>query len=135
MKILRYCTLLPFIYLLTGNIMAQNQTNIYTITPPKEFENILVEKLFSDSLSSSFIIWIKKEVKPHKHLFHTENILVLEGSAEMNIEGITHIINEGSFLIIPPNHVHSVKTTSKIPLKVLSIQSPEFDGTDRIQIE
>ncbi|NUM50292.1 MAG: cupin domain-containing protein [Flavobacteriales bacterium] len=135
MKIPRHCTLFLFIYLLTGNMIAQNKTNIYTITPPKEFENILIEKLFSDSLSSSFIIWIKKEVKPHKHLYHTENILVLEGSAEMNIEGITHILNEGSFLIIPPHHVHSVKTTSKIPLKVLSVQSPEFDGTDRVQIE
>jgi mannose-6-phosphate isomerase-like protein (cupin superfamily) len=115
--------------------LSQNITDLKTIQPRNDFENIHIEKIYSDTLSTSFIIWIKKEVKPHKHLTHTESIFVLEGEAEFKISNETFTIKQNAYIIIPPNTVHSVKNTSELPLKVLSIQSPEFDGTDRIQVE
>lgn len=118
-----------------NDVIAQNIADLKTVHPKSDFENIHIEKIYSDSLSTSFIIWIKKDVKPHKHLFHSENIIVLEGEGEFKIENDTYIIKQNSFITIPPNTIHSVKTISGIPLKVLSIQSPEFDGTDRIQAE
>jgi len=36
---------------------------------------------------------------------------------------------------VPPNTAHAVVTTSPKPLKVLSVQSPQFLGQDRIVIE
>lgn len=104
------------------------------LNPDKPFENVFVKKLYSDSLSTSFVIWIKQDVKPHKHDFHTEHVQVLEGSGDMMLGNKSIKIKEGSIIIIPEGVVHSVKTTSQIPLKVLSIQSPEFHGKDRIWI-
>jgi mannose-6-phosphate isomerase-like protein (cupin superfamily) len=41
-------------------------------------------------------------------------------------------IHEGDLIFIPSNTFHAVITTSKKLLKVLSVQSPFFDGRDRI---
>jgi mannose-6-phosphate isomerase-like protein (cupin superfamily) len=57
---------------------------------------------------------------------------VLEGKAEMTLNDKTFSIKKGDVIFIPKNSFHSVKTTSKIPLKVLSIQAPYFDGKDRV---
>jgi mannose-6-phosphate isomerase-like protein (cupin superfamily) len=50
----------------------------------------------------------------------------------MKLGNATFKISEGDVIFIPLNTFHSVKSTGKVPLKVLSIQSPEFDGSDRI---
>jgi mannose-6-phosphate isomerase-like protein (cupin superfamily) len=97
--------------------------------------NIYNKALFSDSLSSSFCIVIKKEVKPHKHLSHSEQVVVLEGEGLMKLAEKTFTIKKGDVVYIPKNTVHSVKTTSNIPLKVLSIQAPYFNGDDRVFVE
>lgn len=106
-----------------------------SLSPEKDYENIHMIKLYSDSLSSVFCIWIKKEVKLHKHLNHTEQVLVLEGTAQMLLNKSTFEINEGDLITIPKNTPHKVIVNDNIPLKVLSIQSPLFDGSDRILLE
>ena len=53
----------------------ENVMKIKQINPSIEFENIHVEKISSNPSSSTFAIWIKKKVKVHKHINHTENIL------------------------------------------------------------
>lgn len=104
-----------------------------TIKAPAAFENIYSRALYTDTSNvSSFVIFIKKEVKAHKHLTHAEHVIVLEGKAEMTLNDKTFSIKKGDIIFIPNNSFHSVKTTSKIPLKVLSIQAPYFDGKDRI---
>ena len=109
-----------------------NNLNLQALQPDKEFDNILNIPYCSDSLSSSFVIWVKKEVKSHRHAKHTENIYVIEGTATMKLGKEIFDIKAGDYVFIPKNTLHSVKTTSQKPLKVLSIQSPNFDGTDRI---
>ncbi|MFN3918541.1 MAG: cupin domain-containing protein [Flavobacteriales bacterium] len=88
--------------------------------------------MYGDSLVSTFIIWVKKEVKTHKHLSHSENIYIVEGKGKFTLGDSTYIIKKGDMLFVPQNTWHSVTTTSKNPLKVISIQSPHFDGLDRI---
>ena len=106
-----------------------------TISAPSFYENVFVKPISSDSLSSSFFIFIKKEVKMHKHLSHTENVYVLEGEGEMLL-GDKHIsIKKGDVIFIPKNTPHSLKVTSISPVKIISIQSPHFDGKDRVFIE
>ena len=115
---------------------SQNlEVNTDTIGTHSKTENIYSKFLFGDSLSSTFCILIKKEVKAHKHQSHSENVVVLSGEAMMTVADKTWKINKGDALFIPLNTVHSVKVTGKEPLKVLSIQSPRFDGTDRIMID
>jgi mannose-6-phosphate isomerase-like protein (cupin superfamily) len=115
--------------------IGQNSQAWDTIKAATEFDNIYGRALYSDSLSSSFVIFIKKEVKKHKHQFHTEHVYILEGEGEMLLGEKQLKVKKGDILFIPKNTIHSLKVTSKEPVKVLSIQSPYFDGKDRILIE
>jgi mannose-6-phosphate isomerase-like protein (cupin superfamily) len=112
--------------------LAQDQTNLQSLNPDAEFENVLTKTLYSDSKSTYFIIWIKKEVKSHKHEKHTESIIVLAGEADMILGNKKMKIKEGDYFVIPENTFHSVKVSSKIPLKVISVQTPEYLDDDRI---
>lgn len=47
----------------------------------------------------------------------------------------TFKVKKGDMIFIPINTVHSLKVTTSIPLKVLSVQSPRFDGKDRIFVD
>lgn len=98
------------------------------------FENIYVQKIHSDTLSSAFAIWVKEEVKPHKHEHHSEVVTVISGKGTMTVNGITKSIRKGDVIIIPKGTVHSVVTTSRKPLLVISVQSPKFVGKDRIWV-
>lgn len=110
------------------------QTNdVEDLTPDStDYDNLYIKKLSSDSLSTSFAIWIKLKVKLHKHDFHTEHVYVLEGSGDFTLGDTTHPIKKGDLITIPKNTWHGVEVTSKVPLKVVSIQSPEFKGVDRV---
>lgn len=111
---------------------SQEVTHLKDIQPEKEYENILVHKLDSDSNSTSFVIWIKKGVKSHKHETHSEIISVIEGEGTMTIHNKSFEIKSGDYFRIPQNTFHSLKVNSTKPMKVLSIQSPEFLGKDRV---
>ncbi len=135
MKWLRVIALLNFVFIYS-NVFTQSEQTLAEYQPTEDFENIHVRKINEDSLQSTFIIWVKKEVAPHFHEFHTENIVVLEGKATMQINDSVFAIRKGDYLNIPKGTVHAVLSVeSRKPLKVLSIQSPIFDGTDRILIK
>ena len=116
-------------------LYAQNSVNVDTIQVQDSYENVFVKKLNSDKNASTFLIFIKKEVKLHKHVTHSETIYVLEGKGVMLLGDKKMEVKKGDVLFIPENTPHSVQVTSTVPLKVLSIQAPEFDGTDRVYIE
>ena len=99
------------------------------------FENIYSEKIAEDSLQSTFFIAIKKQVLHHYHKEHSECIVVLSGKGEMALGKQKIKLRAGIQVSIPINTVHSVVVTSKKPLKVISIQSPMFDGKDRFYVE
>lgn len=128
---MKYIILLIIALSAYTNLKAQ-KLNTDTIGSKSVFENINNSKLFSDSLVSSFIILVKKEVKEHKHIFHSEHVIVVDGEAEMTLDDSSFTIRKGDIIFIPKNTFHSVKTTSSIPLKVVSIQAPFFDGNDRL---
>lgn len=102
--------------------------------PNDDYENILVTKISDSPEQTSFLIWIKKEVPLHKHAFHTENIYVIAGRGEMILNDEKFVIQKGDFFTIPKNAPHGLKVLSSTPVKVLSIQSPHFDGSDRIPV-
>jgi len=88
--------------------------------------------LSHDSLSSSFLVWVKLEVKPHYHATHTETVYILEGKGDMLLGEQVMPVRAGELVVIPKNTVHAVRVKGKKPLKVLSIQAPYFDGKDRV---
>ena len=107
-------------------------SSIDQILPVIEFENIHIKKIASDSASSTFAIWIKQKVKLHKHVNHTENVLIHKGFGEFQINDSIYKVSAGDWIVIPKNTWHGVIVDSKTTMKVISVQSPEYFGNDRI---
>lgn len=107
------------------------QKNLKDLNPSKDFENILVKKIGGDKLSTQFIIWVKDTVRTHRHEDHSESLYVIEGNGIFYLNHKQFIIGPGDFITINKKSWHAVKVTSEKPLKVLSVQSPEFLGEDR----
>lgn len=122
-------------FVCVGISSKAQQLNTDTVGLKTVSDNLYNKPLFGDSLASSFVIIIKKEVKSHKHTAHSEHVVILEGSGSMRLGDKNIEIKKGDVIFIPKNTVHAVKSTGKQPLKVLSIQAPYFDGKDRIFTE
>lgn len=105
------------------------------IQPPADLDNIHVAKLNSDKNASDFIVFVKKYVPLHKHVFHTETIYILEGTGVMQLGDEEFEVKPGDYIKVPENTPHGVRTTSSVPLKALSVQAPEFFGKDRVAVE
>ena len=104
------------------------------LQPTEAFDNVHVQKLFSDPHATGFVIWIKKAVPLHKHAAHSETVTILEGKAQMRLGDQNFPVAKGDIIFIPEGTPHSVQVNGGI-LKVLSVQAPEFDGTDRILLD
>ncbi|PCJ23684.1 MAG: hypothetical protein COA97_11225 [Flavobacteriales bacterium] len=113
-------------------VFSQQVFPINYFNPKEDYENIYVKKIETSESSTLFVIWVKKEVKSHKHVKHKESIYVLAGTGKMTIGEKIFSIKPGDYFVIPENTFHSLKVTSKKPIKVLSIQAPEFLGVDRV---
>jgi len=119
--------LIPFLFKSQDIVSSIDQ-----ILPDKKFENIHIKKISSDSSSSTFAIWIKQKVKLHKHVYHTENVLINKGFGEFQINDSIYKVAAGDWIVIPKNTWHGVIVNSKSTMKVISVQSPEYFGKDRI---
>lgn len=116
-----------------GNALGQRFAAL--LAPCGEGQSNTVQALHSDSLSSSFLICVPHEVKPHYHAWHTEHVVVIDGEATLLLGDSLLRIGPGDVIAIPKGTVHAVTTTSPAPLRVASIQAPRFDGTDRVPVE
>ena len=102
----------------------------------KSEKNILVEKISEDELHSTYLITIKNNVPLHLHKNHSENIVVIDGKAIMKIGNDTLKILPKDQITIPKGTIHEViRVIGKKPLKVISVQSPKFDPSDRYFIK
>ncbi|MBO6516366.1 MAG: cupin domain-containing protein [Bacteroidia bacterium] len=118
-----------------GQVHAQVYEGKQLVPDSTDFPNVYVKALHSDTFSSTYAIWVKNGVKPHKHVLHTEVITVLGGKGSMTLGSEVKVIKKGDVVVIPQGTVHAVTTTSKKPLVVISVQSPKFRGKDRIWIK
>jgi len=130
MKILTFS-----LFLLLNTLCFSQIFSHKSVSPSEEYKNVHVQKLHSDDRTTVFMIWVKEAVKAHRHESHTEVIVVYRGKGSMRVGTEVKPIKKGDIILVPMNTVHSVKTTSKKPLKVLSIQAPVFLGKDRIWVE
>ena len=124
-------TTLVFTFLI---ILANAQTikSINDLEPKQTYDNIYVQNIDTDSLSTTFAIWVKLKVKIHKHVNHVENIYIIKGKGEFTISDSTYAVKKGDLIVVPKDTWHGVTISSKKPMKVISIQSPEFKGIDRV---
>ena len=91
--------------------------------------------LHTDSLSTSTLLCIRGEVPPHLHAYHTEHVQVLAGEALMLLGDSVFNIGPGSFIAIPCGTRHAVRVSGTAPLRLISVQAPQHDGTDRIPVD
>tara|TARA_B100000963_G_scaffold349214_1_gene357939 strand:+ start:47 stop:424 length:378 start_codon:yes stop_codon:yes gene_type:complete len=98
----------------------------------EEFENISVKQLATNNEATTFAIWIKKKVKLHKHIYHTENVIIEEGEGDFQLGDSVYQVKKGDVIVIPQDTWHGVIVNSKETMKVISVQSPQFLGKDRI---
>ncbi|MCV6587448.1 MAG: cupin domain-containing protein [Marinobacterium sp.] len=120
--------------MIAGQAQAEHQS-LDAIKAPSDLKNIHVIKLGTDKLSTDFVIFVKNKVPLHKHDFHTETLYVLEGSGDFQMGEQMMKIAAGDYIRIPEGTPHAVTVTSDIPLKVISVQAPEFLGKDRVMIK
>ena len=124
---------IALLFLFLFNIASgQIVKSIDNLEPTEVFENIHVQKIDSDSLSTIFAIWIKLKVKLHKHEQHVENVYIIDGHGEFTVSDSIYQVKKGDLIVVPKNTWHGVKVSSETPMKVISIQSPEFKGLDRV---
>lgn len=93
-----------------------------------------VTALHADTLCSSYLIRVDSLVPLHLHRHHTEHVVVLDGEGVMTLGDSTRTVRAGDTVIIPRNTPHAVRVTGGTPLRVVSIQSPRFDGSDRVPL-
>ncbi len=98
----------------------------------EDYDNISITKLSTNSDATTFAIWIKKKVKIHKHINHTEHVYIKQGKGKFQLADSLYNVKTGDLIIIPKNTWHGVIVESRNPMKVISIQSPEFFGKDRV---
>ena len=121
--------------LICSSLSAQSQTVRHLpehSVDASTYENIHVEQLDDDPLTTTYLIWVKQHVKEHYHTEHTEVVFVLDGEGNMQLNDEWKKVSKGDYIFIPKGTRHSVEVTSKHPMKVISIQTPRFDGNDRI---
>ena len=134
MKIVSFFTLLCLLNF--QKVCAQSTwQNLDTIKPPAVYDHVHTVRLYGDTLVTSFLMFIKDEVKTHFHDEHSEHIYVLAGTGLMTLDGKTFPVKKGDFIFVPMQKRHSVKVTSTVPLKVISVQAPWFDGRDRLVVK
>jgi quercetin dioxygenase-like cupin family protein len=104
------------------------------LQPNQIFDNVHVQRLFGDAEATGFVIWVKQSVPLHKHATHSETVCILAGKAEMRLGDQQMTVRKGDLIFIPQGTSHSV-LVKRGTLKVLSIQAPAFDGSDRILID
>jgi mannose-6-phosphate isomerase-like protein (cupin superfamily) len=125
-------SLIFFLLVISFNFLGQ------TIIQPKQIQvqlnpqGIGVVRLTGDELSTGFLIEIADTVQTHKHVFHSEHVYILQGEGLLYFNEEVNPIKEGDLLFIPKENWHAVKVTSVLPMRALSIQSPAFDGSDRV---
>ena len=132
---MKLCYPLLLLALFGGGIAQAEKLQLEDIQAPGDLDNIHVVKLYSDKHASDFIVFVKKSVPLHKHVFHSETIYILEGTGLMRLGDEEFDVKPGDFIKVPEGAPHAVKTTSEKPLKALSVQAPEFFGKDRVPLE
>lgn len=133
---MKYLFFSLFVCLQLSTVFGQEIKNFKSYkAAPSSYESIKVIPIHSDKHASSFIIFIKEGVKLHKHVKHTEHVLIIQGKGTMKLGELSREVKKGDLIVIPKGEPHSVEVKGKKPLKVLSIQSPKFMGEDRIMLE
>jgi len=63
-------------------------------------------------------------VDPHFHKGHSDSFYVLEGELEFHVGGKVFHATPGSYVLAPPNAVHSFRNVGDTPARMLNLHTP-----------
>jgi mannose-6-phosphate isomerase-like protein (cupin superfamily) len=115
--------------------MGASIMNLETIVSQSDKDKLSITPLGSDIHASEYLISIAEQVPLHIHKYHTKIIYVIDGEGDMTINDKVKKVKKGDYIRVPENTIHGVKVTSLKPLKVLSVQTPEYKGQDKHLVE
>ncbi len=92
-------------------------------------------RLAYDENTASFLLSIPTETKMHFHKEHSEHILLIEGEGMVLLGYKTIKLKKNELVFVTKGTPHKIINSGKSNLKVLSIQSPFYDGSDIIILE
>lgn len=69
------------------------------------------------------------QADPHVHADLEQAFFVLEGKAEVEIEGERELVGPNDFIYLPPGIPHRVTPLKGLPLKILIIYSPPLSSS------
>jgi mannose-6-phosphate isomerase-like protein (cupin superfamily) len=92
-------------------------------------------RLAYDEQAASFLLSIPTETKMHYHKDHSEQLLLIEGQGMVLLGYKTIKLKKNELIFITKGTPHKIINSGRSKLKVLSIQAPFYDGSDKIILE
>lgn len=108
-----------FIDISTNINLEKLEDLIKDLHPPAEYESTFVKTLYAQEGKDLHLVWVKDLVPMEHHDHLDESFLVLEGTADCNIDGVITHMKRGDFMRIPPDSHHEVVITSATPAKAI----------------
>src|SRR5882757_3908409 len=82
-------------------VSAQNLQSLTSLKQKSTYNNLATTNVYDDSVVTTDVIWIKKEVKPHCHASHSEQVYVIEGTGQMLVGNQTYDVRPGDLITVP----------------------------------
>lgn len=98
-------------------------------------ENIHLETVATNTLSSHHLVVIRDKEPLHYHANHDGWAMALEGKGDLVLGEKTFAIRPGSSVFIPRGMRHKAINRGRKPLAAFVIFTPPYDGKDTIPVE
>ncbi len=112
-------TLNKFIDISNCSNLEKLEAILSPLQAPEDFESVHMEVIFSDGAKELNLVWVKDLVPMEEHPHLDESFLVLEGTANCNIDGVITKMKRGDYMRIPPESHHEVVITSSTRAKAI----------------
>ena len=100
----------------------------------KDFENIQLETLAQNELSSHHLVVIRDREPLHYHATHDAWALVIKGKGEFFLGDKWTRFHPGVSFFIPRGVHHQAVSSGKEPLAAFAIFTPPYDGRDMVPV-
>ena len=100
----------------------------------QSFDNVKLETIARNKLSTHHIVIVKKEEPLHIHASHDGWAICLKGKGEFVIGDKKFAIHPGSSVYIPRGVPHKAIRRGREPIAAFVIFTPPYDGKDTVLV-